>query len=141
MSKPDEPRTHIVSVKRVITDGKPISGRFWKSKQKRTSNRKSAKDRKSLWEQKVEAKKRFKQMKELEKQVINNRNEMLTKRKEKTLAKKKRKAEAELENSRYQFITNDKKIKKMSKKQLRLVKKLRMNPKRGVVEIVGAYDK
>ena len=65
MSKPDEPRTHIVSVKRVITDDKPISGRFWKSKQKRTSNRKSAKDRKSLWEQKVEAKKRFKQMKEL----------------------------------------------------------------------------
>ena len=40
---------------------------------------------------KVEAKKRFKQMKELEKQVIANRNEMLTKRKEKTLAKKKEK--------------------------------------------------
>ena len=59
----------------------------------------------------------------------------------KDLGKKKRKAEAELENSRYQFITNDKKIKKMSKKQLRLVKKLRMNPKLGVVEIVGAYDK
>ena len=98
MSKPDEPRTHIVSVKRVITDGKPISGRFWKSKQKRTSNRKSAKDRKSLWEQKVEAKKRFKQMKELEKQVINNRNEMLTKRKEKTLAKKRKNYKLEVKS-------------------------------------------
>ena len=141
MTIPTDKTTGRESINRVVTDGKPASGRFWKSKQRRTSNRKSDKDRKSLWRQKVEAKKKFKQMKELEKRVISNRNEMLTKRKEKTLAKKKRKAEAELENSRYQFITNDKKIKKMSRKQLRLVKKLRMNPKLGVVEIVGAYDK
>ena len=41
----------------------------------------------------------------------------------------------------FEEILVNKKIKKMSKKQLRLVKKLRMNPKLGVVEIVGAYDK
>lgn len=37
-------------------------------------------------------------------------------------------------------ITDATKLKKMSKKQLRSIKKTRLNPKTGVVELVGAYE-
>ena len=129
------------SEERVVTDGRPISGRVWKKKQKRTSKRKDDNSRKSLWEQKMLAKAKYKQMKEYEREVIERRKELIQSRNEKALAKRKRKAEAELKNSKWQVVTNDKKIKKMSKKQLRLVKRMRMNPQLGVPEFVNAYQR
>ena len=128
-------------VDRTVVDGKPVSGRVWKKKQVRVSNRKSASSRKSLWEQKVLAKEKFKQMKEFEKEVIGRQQGIIQARAEKTKEKRKRRAEAELVNSRYQILTNDRKIKNMSKKQLRQVKRMRMNAHLGVVEFVGAYSK
>ena len=129
------------TVDRSVTEGKPVSGRVWKKKQVRVSNRKTAASRKSLWEQKRIAKEKFKQMKEFEKEVIERQQNIIRTRAEKTKEKRKRKAEAELVNSKYQILTNDRKIKKMSKKQLRQVKRMRMNPHLGVVEFVGAYSK
>eukprot|EP00945_MAST-04E_sp_MAST-4E-sp1_P000081 g81.t1 len=87
------------------------------------------------------AKAKYKQMKEYEREVIERRKELIQSRNEKALAKRKRKAEAELKNSKWQVVTNDKKIKKMSKKQLRLVKRMRMNPQLGVPEFVNAYQR
>jgi len=53
--------------------------------------------------------------------------------------KKKRKAENELKSASYQVINNPEKLKKMNKKQLRHVKRTRVN-EHGVVEFVGAYS-
>ena len=80
-------------------------------------------------------------MKEFEKEVIGRQQGIIQARAEKTKEKRKRRAEAELVNSRYQILTNDRKIKNMSKKQLRQVKRMRMNAHLGVVEFVGAYSK
>lgn len=59
-----------------------------------------------------------------------------TKREEKA----KRKAENELKSASYQVLANPEKLKQMSKKQLRQIKRTRVN-KDGVVELVGAYEK
>ncbi len=61
---------------------------------------------------------------------------MRTKREE----KKKRRAENLLKSTTYQVISDPNKLKRMSKKQLRMVKKTRVNAQ-GVVEFVGAYEK
>jgi cytoskeletal protein RodZ len=84
--------------------------------------------------------------------------------KEKRDDRKRRRAENELKSASYQVvrffllllymlrgvhafiffvllqISDPTKLKRMSKKQLRSIKKTRMNPQTGVVEIVGAYS-
>jgi hypothetical protein len=58
---------------------------------------------------------------------------------EKREAKKRRRAENEAKASTYQVISDPKKLKSMSKKQLRSVKRTRLNED-GVQELVPAYS-
>jgi len=65
---------------------------------------------------------------------------------ERRLENEKRRMENEYENSKRSMQTlNVKKLghtmRAMNKKQLRMIKKSRMNTKTGVVEFVGAYQK
>ena len=57
---------------------------------------------------------------------------------EKREAKQKRRAENEIKGAQYQVIADPKKLKKMSKKQLRSVKRTTVDSK-GNVKLVGAY--
>ena len=61
------------------------------------------------------------------------------KKKEDLLEKRKRQAENELKSSVYQEI-NASKMKSMSKKQLRMIKKTAMDSKTGKIKLVDAYD-
>lgn len=64
----------------------------------------------------------------------------IAERRERQLEKQRRRAENELKGASYQVISDPTKLKKMSKKQLRQVKKTRVN-KDGVTELVPAYAK
>lgn len=55
-------------------------------------------------------------------------------------ANRKRKAENELKSSTYQIVTDSKTIKKMNKKQLRSLKRMRVNSD-GVAELADPYAK
>ena len=129
------------SVRRGHTQGKTASGRFWKNVQTRKKDKRSDSERQRLWRDRMEAKKRFKAMKELEQEIKDRRQEEIQTRRQKMLDKKKRKAEGALRNSRFQMIKGGDKLKKMSKKQLRQVKQMRMNPYLGVVEYVSPWGR
>ena len=59
-------------------------------------------------------------------------------KRERAVEKQRRRAENELKGASYQVISNPEKLKRMTKKQLRQVKKTRVN-KDGVTELVPAY--
>ena len=119
--------------------GVRVSGRFWKQPQKRSSNRRSKAEQKRLWDQKELGKQGYKSMKNLEKDFIANREAERKARIEKLVAKRKRKAENEMKSSTYQQITSDSKIKRMSKNQLKLVKRMQVNAYTGVAELVSPW--
>ena len=53
-------------------------------------------------------------------------------------AKKRRKAENEFAGTKFQVISDPNKLKRMSKKQLRMIKKTIVED--GVTKLVGAYE-
>lgn len=119
--------------------GLNVSGKWWKRPQKRSSNRTNKKDRKRLWDAKMRGKQAYKQMKEIESDFLARRQEEKQARIDKMIAKRKRKQENELKNAQYQTISNDNKIKRMSKKQLRLVKRMQVNTQTGVAQLVSPW--
>lgn len=82
----------------------------------------------------------LRQLREQEKAMREAKLAELEAAREKRAAKKRRKAELSLKGTAYQVLKDPSKLKKMSKKQLRQIRKTRVN-KDGVVEFVGAYEK
>ena len=78
-------------------------------------------------------------MKQLESDFIANREEERKARIEKLIAKRKRKAENEMKNASFQQITHDGKIKRMTKNQLKLVKRMQVNAHTGAAELVSPW--
>jgi hypothetical protein len=126
-----------------IPDGMPKSGRVWKAKQtSRTSTQKRQgvlSHLQSTLEKRRKEKQDRDKVKALERamkeETIAKREDEKTQREE----RQKRRMENEFKSSKYQNI-NAEKMKTMNKKQLRMIKKTRMN-KNGVVELVDAYAK
>ena len=116
-----------------------VSGKFWKKPQKRQSNNKTKAQQKRLWDKKVAGRAKFRAMKEQEAEFLAKRDEEKKARIVKLIAKRKRKQENELKTAKYQLITNDSKVKRMSKKQLRLVKRMQVNTQTGVAELVSPW--
>ena len=119
--------------------GRSKSGRSWKIPQKRTSNNRSKAEQKRLWDKKELGRTSYKAMKDLEKDFIQNREDERKARIEKLIAKRKRKAANEMKNSTFQTMTNDNKIKRMTKNQLKLVKKMQVNVYTGQAELVSPW--
>jgi rRNA-processing protein CGR1 len=85
-------------------------------------------------------------MKQLEKSMKEERRQQVLNKKERQLENAKRRAENEFKNIKQSMQTlNQHKvgytIKAMSKKQLRQIKKSRVNTKTGVVEFVSPWAK
>lgn len=82
---------------------------------------------------------------EREKDMKENRKREALEKKERRLENERRRAENEFKNASHSAMrlgkNADFKLKAMSKKQLRQIKKTRMNNKTGVVEYVPAYAK
>mmetsp|Transcript_22494 Transcript_22494/g.48845 ORF Transcript_22494/g.48845 Transcript_22494/m.48845 type:complete len:171 (+) Transcript_22494:241-753(+) len=134
-------------------DGKPkgrnVSGRSWKLRpQKRASSvvtKVSTNNRSKSWERRKTEREAKKVAQEREKELRERSRQVAIEKKERRLENERRRAENEYKNAQ-KFAQNlgrnaDLKMKAMSKKQLRQIKKTRMNSKTGVVEYVSAYAK
>ncbi|EED87546.1 predicted protein [Thalassiosira pseudonana CCMP1335] len=130
--------------------GRNTSKRPWKLRpQKRasslvTSNRINARSKK--WEQRVAERDLKMEVKSAQQEMIEHRRTLAREKKERRLENERRKMENEYNHAKRSMQTlNMKKVggtmKSMNKKQLRMIKKTRMNSKTGVVEFVGAYAK
>ena len=135
------------------TKGRSVSGRSaWKLRpQKRASSlvtKNRANARSTTWSAKTEAKSLHTEIKSIQQDMIQSRIEAKRLKHQNRLDNEKRKMENEykqaMQNGKLQVL-NVKKLgttmKNMNKKQLRQIKKSRMNSKTGVVEFVGAYEK
>mmetsp|Transcript_17665 Transcript_17665/g.24917 ORF Transcript_17665/g.24917 Transcript_17665/m.24917 type:complete len:149 (-) Transcript_17665:542-988(-) len=132
-----------------IPKGRNKSGRTWKQKpQKRASslileNKQNA--RSKTWEKKNAERKARLAAKEREKELRSERVGAIIAKKERRLENEKKRMENEFKvasrNAQNLGKNADFKLKAMNKKQLRQVKKTRMNTKTGVVEYVSPYAK
>lgn len=129
--------------------GQNVSGRNWKKvTTKRTSSlRKTAYNNQTKsWEERKAEKLRRKEILELQKQLKEERVQGLRDKTERRLENERRRTENEYENAKKsaQHLNTSKlksTMKVMSKKQLRQIKKTRVNNKTGAVEFVPAYSK
>ena len=131
--------------------GRNVSGRSWKhlqSQPKRASSLRKTKfnNQKKTWDQLQAAKRARKEALELQNELKEQKKQEALAKKERRLENEKRRAENEYKNMQQSVQTlNPNKLgttlKALSKKQLRQVKKTRLNTKTGVVEYVPAYAK
>lgn len=129
--------------------GRNVSGRSWKMRpQKRASTLVKTKcnNLASDWEKKNAIKQAKSEAKELQEELKQEKLKAIQLKKERRLENEKRRAENEFKLMQKSVQTlNPNKVgvtmKAMSKKQLRNIKKTRLNTKTGVVEYVSAYAK
>lgn len=98
------------------------------------------------WEQRNEEKLARKEIMELQQELREERRQDKITKKERRLENERRRAENEFKQAQQtaKHLNMNKlpsKLKAMSKKQLRQIKKTRLNSKTGVVEYVQAYSK
>ena len=133
----------------VIPKGRNVSNRPWKAKpQKRASHLKTATPQNNLsktWQQKQLLKQKLLETKAKQEEMIQEKKNEILLRKERRLENERRRMENEFKAASSSAKTlgknADLKLKSMNKKQLRQIKKTRMNVKTGVVEYVPAYTK
>ena len=126
-----------------------VSGRSWKNQsQVRASSLKITKKNNQVksWQRKLELKRAKQEQKELQKEMEDDKRRQAIEKKERRLENEKRRAENEYKNAQkftqtLNHNTAHLKLKTMSKKQLRQIKKTRLNTKTGVVEYVSPYAK
>lgn len=129
-----------------IQKGRNVSGRSWKVAPQKRATTIKVKPRLVSWEEKQQQKQQLKEIKELQQEMGETRKQEILLKKERRLENEKRRAENEFKAmQRTAKVLNVNKIgktlKAMSKKQLRVIKKTRINNKTGVVEYVSAYAK
>ena len=124
-----------------IPQGRPKSGRIWKLKQ---TMRFSSQQRQGVvshlnntFVEKERLRENRDRMLSLEREMKEAKKQEMREEKERREAQKKRRMENEYKNSVYQSL-NPEKLKGMSKKQLRSVKKTAMN-KNGQIELVNLF--
>lgn len=131
------------------TKGRNVSGRSWKVRpQKRASTLVKTKvnNGTKTWDQRQQEKLARKESLELQSELREERKQSKILKKERRLENEKRRAENEFKQAQMsakELNTGKLKstLKTLSKKQLRQIKKTRMNTKTGVVEYVSAYAK
>lgn len=129
--------------------GRSVSGRSWKVRpQKRASTLVKTKtnNRTKTFEERLQEKNLRKESLELQGELREERRQGKVLKKERRLENQKRRAENEFKTAQKTAKSLNlgklsSTLKAMSKKQLRQVKKTRLNPKTGVVEYVPVYTK
>jgi uncharacterized membrane-anchored protein len=133
----------------VPTKGSNVSGRSWKIRpQKRASSLIKTKmnNGTKTWDQRQQERLMRKESLELQSELRDERRQTKIVKKERRLENEKRRAENEYKSAQksVKHLNLGKlpsTMKAMSKKQLRQIKKTRVNTKTGVVEYVPAYGK
>ncbi|KAE8876565.1 hypothetical protein PF005_g7195 [Phytophthora fragariae] len=123
--------------------GRPVSGHVWKKVQKTRFSSQGFKGTKVLsttWEEKMLKRSKLKELKDLQAEIKARRQAERDAKRQAREEKEKRRKENELKSASVQVISRTHRIKTMSKKQLRNIKKTIVN-KQGVVEYVPVYSK
>ncbi|CAB9499847.1 expressed unknown protein [Seminavis robusta] len=136
-------------MKAEIPLGRNASGRSWKkvaTKRSSSLTKTKVNNQTKTWEQRRAEKLHRKEVLELQKQLTEERVKAIRDKKERRLENEKRRTENEYEHAKKlsQSLNNSKlksTLKTMSKKQLRQIKKTRVNTKTGAVEFIPAYSK
>jgi hypothetical protein len=151
MSQPEQTNQVIAGdlLKDRVMKGRNVSGRSWKLRpQKRASSlvtKTVQNNRSRSWEAKMKEK-------EAKRLILERENNMKDEKRQAAIEKKERRIENERRRQENEFRVAsrsaqtlgknaDLKLKAMNKKQLRQIKKTRINVKTGAVEFVGAYSK
>lgn len=130
--------------------GRNVSGRSWKLRpQKRASSlvtKNGANNRARSWQAKQAQRLLAKEIKEAQAELVQERIADKREKRERRLENERRRMQNEYDNAKKSMQTLNvtrlgNTMKRMNKKQLRQIKKTRMNTKTGVVEFVGAYEK
>jgi hypothetical protein len=131
-----------------IKKGQNVSGRSWKMRpQKRTSTlvtKVKSNNRSTTWEEKEAARLRKRAVQGKEKEMREATRLGKVEKRERALEQEKRRQANEYKATTMQALNLEKvgqKLRTMSKKQLRMVKKTRVNSKTGQVELVDAFAK
>lgn len=129
-----------------VPHGRNVSGRSWKTFPRKRASSIVVKPRVKSWEERMAEKCARKEIKDLQGQLKEEKRQAAIERKERRLENERRRAENELKamEKSVQTLNHDRvgrTLKSMSKKQLRQIKKTRLNTKTGVVEYVPAYAK
>lgn len=135
--------------KQKIPVGRNVSGRGWKTRpQSRTSTiitKVPQNNASKTWEQRKAEREAKKAMLERERELKEERRQAAIAKRERRMEQEKRRMENEFKaaSRSAQLLGNnaDLKMKSMNKKQLRQIKKTRMNTKTGTLEYVSAYAK
>jgi len=106
-----------------IPKQKPKSGKFWKASRSQFNSVKKDQGPRLTFEQRVKRKEEKDRAKELAEMLVNRKIQRKQEMKDKIEANKKKKEENERRAEVYQVIKNPAKIKRMKKKQLRLLAK------------------
>eukprot|EP00523_Entomoneis_sp_CCMP467_P002562 CAMPEP_0168743114 /NCGR_PEP_ID=MMETSP0724-20121128/13393_1 /TAXON_ID=265536 /ORGANISM="Amphiprora sp., Strain CCMP467" /LENGTH=163 /DNA_ID=CAMNT_0008790701 /DNA_START=32 /DNA_END=523 /DNA_ORIENTATION=- len=138
-----------IALEKGVTQGRNVSGRSWKTpSQNRASSLKITKknNQTKSWQKRQELKRLRQEQIALQKEIQEEKRQEAIRKKERRLENEKRRAENEFNNTQkaaqtLNYNTANLKLKTMSKKQLRQIKKTRLNTKTGVVEYVGAFEK
>ncbi|KAF1328665.1 putative glycosyl hydrolase family 17 protein, partial [Globisporangium splendens] len=120
--------------------GKPVSGRTWKKVEKTRFSAVKYKGTKTLstsWEEKMLKRAKLKELKALQDEIKVRRQSERDAKRQAREEKEKRRKENELKSASVQVISRTHRMKTMSKKQLRNIKKTIVN-KHGVVDVIGA---
>ncbi|XP_043482265.1 coiled-coil domain-containing protein 86 [Leptopilina heterotoma] len=107
----------------VIPRGKPKSGRVWKEPRKRFSSIVKTKGIRQSFEKKQKLREDLKHIKELSREKVAKMKEAKELKKERRRDNLKRAEENRKKSEIVQVITNTAKIKRMKKKQLRMIEK------------------
>lgn len=122
--------------------GMPKSGRNWKvvetARHSNQARQGVMANQSKSYSQHTAARDKKRQIKALEQEMKDARIEKIAEKKQKKEDQEKRRLANQYKSSSTQNI-NPEKLKSMSKKQLRLVKKTRMNNRTGQLELVNAY--
>ena len=135
--------------KEVPKKGRSVSGRCWKVRpQKRASTliKTKVNNQVKSFEERLNEKRERKESLELQSELREERRQSKVVKKERRLENEKRRAENEFKQAQksakqLNLGKLSSTLKALSKKQLRQVKKTRINTKTGVVEYVPAYAK
>ncbi|CAH1975935.1 unnamed protein product [Acanthoscelides obtectus] len=107
----------------VTPRGKPKSGKIWKSEKKKFSSIIKTKGIRRSFNQKQELKAKLKHVKELSDSIKATKQAEKEMKKQRRRENLKRQQENQKKSEIVQVITNTKKLKKMKKKQLRMIEK------------------
>eukprot|EP00980_Cylindrotheca_fusiformis_P017395 scaffold5395_cov126-Cylindrotheca_fusiformis.AAC.15 len=134
---------------KTVVKGRNVSGRSWKTRpQTRASKliKTEYNGQTKTWEERNQERQAKKEIMELQKALQEERRQAKISKKERRLENERRRAENEFKQAQRSAKALNihklpSKLKAMSKKQLRQIKKTRLNTKTGVVEYVQAYSK